>query len=197
MGTKETNVGTREKAYELLVMMGEKMKQGGTVKKGLVEGANKKDDEDMEEEDQMETENDEETNASIEEYITMVCAGLAGNSPHMISATLTSIARLLYSFNEDCSNGTLNELIETLILFVSSTNREIVKAALGLSKVIILVLDVSLVDKHLDKLVPALLGWSKEHKQHFKSKVRHLFERLLRKFGFERIEQVTDERTGS
>ena len=46
---------------------------------------------------------------------------------------------------------------------------------------------------HLPKLVPALLGWSHEHRNHFKLNVRHIFERLIRKFGYEEIELLTGE----
>ena len=36
--------------------------------------------------------------ASLEEYITMIAAGLAGATPHMISATVTAISRLVFEF---------------------------------------------------------------------------------------------------
>lgn len=36
--------------------------------------------------------------ASVEEYMTMVAAGLVGSTPHMISATITAISRLLFEF---------------------------------------------------------------------------------------------------
>ena len=36
--------------------------------------------------------------ASIEEYMTMVAGGLAGATPHMISATVTAISRLVFEF---------------------------------------------------------------------------------------------------
>lgn len=36
--------------------------------------------------------------ASVEEYITMVAGGLAGASPHMISATITALSRLVFEF---------------------------------------------------------------------------------------------------
>jgi ribosomal RNA-processing protein 12 len=36
--------------------------------------------------------------ASIDEYMTMVAGGLAGASPHMISATVTAISRLVFEF---------------------------------------------------------------------------------------------------
>lgn len=36
--------------------------------------------------------------ASINEYMTMVAGGLAGASPHMISATVTAVSRLVFEF---------------------------------------------------------------------------------------------------
>lgn len=36
--------------------------------------------------------------ASIEEYMTMVAGGLAGATPHMISATVTAVSRLVFEF---------------------------------------------------------------------------------------------------
>ena len=36
--------------------------------------------------------------ATLDEYITMVSAGLAGSTPHMISASITALTRILYQF---------------------------------------------------------------------------------------------------
>jgi ribosomal RNA-processing protein 12 len=62
-----------------------------------------------------------------------------------------------------------------------------VKSAVGFVKVAVLCLDPALVRPQLDTLVPALLNWSGEHKNHFKVKIRHLFERLIRKFGYDDV----------
>jgi ribosomal RNA-processing protein 12 len=40
----------------------------------------------------------------MEEYITMIAAGLAGATPHMISATVTAVSRLVFEFK-----GTMNK----------------------------------------------------------------------------------------
>lgn len=42
--------------------------------------------------------------ASIEEYLTMVAGGLAGATPHMISATVTAISRLVFEFKGEESD---------------------------------------------------------------------------------------------
>ena len=114
----------------------------------------------------------------------MVAAGLAGTSPHMISATITAISRLLFEFKDAIPAQMIHDLIATLVVFVSSNNREIVKSSLGFVKVIVVTLSSGDVHPHLPALVPALLGWSHDHKNHFKGKVRHIFERLIRKFGY-------------
>jgi hypothetical protein len=41
--------------------------------------------------------------ANIEEYITMVAAGLAATTPHMISATITALSRLLFEYQGEHS----------------------------------------------------------------------------------------------
>lgn len=83
LGTKEANEKAREAAYELLIGMGRKVQLGGTVKTVIIDG--------MDEKVVYRT-------ATIEEYFLMVSAGLAGSSQHMISATITTLSRMLYEF---------------------------------------------------------------------------------------------------
>ena len=42
---------------------------------------------------------DEDVEASLEEYIVMVGAGLAGATPHMVSATVMALSRLIFEFH--------------------------------------------------------------------------------------------------
>jgi ribosomal RNA-processing protein 12 len=81
----------------------------------------------------------------------------------------------------------LNEIFSTLLVFLSSANREIVKSTLGFIKLAVHVLPESLIRPQLHRLVPALLGWAHDHKNHFKEKVRHIFERMIRRFGFQEV----------
>jgi ribosomal RNA-processing protein 12 len=60
---------------------------GATIKRHLIKGM----------EDTME----EEVPASEEEFITMVSAGLAATSPHMIAATVGALGRLVWEFNSE------------------------------------------------------------------------------------------------
>lgn len=136
--------------------------------------------------------------------MTMIAGGLAGATPHMISATVTAISRLVFEFKgkpfnthapthaSDATSDTLSaqmqsEIFTTLLVFVTSANREIVKSVLGFVKLAIHTMPTDLLRPHLKDLVPALLRWSHDHKNHFKAKVRHIFERMIRRFGWEDV----------
>ena len=55
---------------------------------------------------------------------------------------------------------------------------------------------VDLLRPHLQQLVPGLLNWSHDHKNHFKAKVRHIFERLLRRFPWEDVYSHAEQEDG-
>ncbi|PFH53781.1 hypothetical protein AMATHDRAFT_136895 [Amanita thiersii Skay4041] len=175
LGTKEPSEKARSSAFDLVVAMGTKMSHGGVVKRSLLDG--------MDEDDAGAI----DVAANIEEFMTMVAGGLAGASPHMISATVTAISRLVFEFKDVVSSKMLNEIVETMFVFLSSANREIVKSVFGFVKLSVHMLPVELLRPHLKQLVPALLIWSHDHKNHFKAKVRHIFERMIRRFGWEEI----------
>lgn len=78
-------------------------------------------------------------------------------------------------------------------MFLQSKNREIVKSALGFVKVAIVALPHDAITPHLQALVPALLGWVHDHKNHFKQKTVHIFERMIRKFGYDDIYRFAGE----
>lgn len=125
--------------------------------------------------------------ASIEEFFTMVSAGLAGSTPHMISASITAITRILYEFREFLTAEVLSDLVQTMDLFLTSNNREIVKSVLGFVKVCVISLPENLMLPRLPSMIPNLMVWSHEHKGHFRAKVKHILERMVRRFGVDLV----------
>ena len=176
---KEVNEKARTSAYDLLVQMGNKMSEGGLIRHSLVPHMDS---------------NSPDVQASLEEYFTMVSAGLAGSTPHMISASITALTRILFEFHSRLPRPTLDDLVQTLDLFLTSNNREIVRSTLGFVKVVIVSLPTDLVQPRLETLIPNLMIWAHEHKGHFRSKVKHLVERCVRRFGGDMIERLTPEK---
>ncbi|KAL8769297.1 MAG: hypothetical protein Q9209_004679 [Squamulea sp. 1 TL-2023] len=178
IATKEVNEKARLAAFELLVLMGRKMEVGGTIDQSKIPhmdaGA-------------------PTAKASLEEFFTMVSAGLVGETPHMVSASITALTRILYEFHGQLPKMVIEDLVSTLTLFLTSNNREIVRSCLGFTKVIIVSLPVEIVQPRLEALVPGLLGWSKEHKSRFRAKVKHIIERMIRRFGHHEVERWCPE----
>ncbi|KAG5984702.1 hypothetical protein E4U55_003649 [Claviceps digitariae] len=177
---KENNERARETAYELLVQMGQRMINANGARIDNSKVAHMPDDAPA-------------ATANIEEYLTMVSAGLAGSTPHMISASITAISRLLYEFRSSLGEQTLSDLVQTMDLFLTSNNREIVKSCLGFVKVCVISLPVELMIPRLATLVPNLITWSREHKSHFKAKVKHILERMVRRFGYDLVHKHCPE----
>lgn len=180
IGCKEHNEKARTTAFDLLVLLGQKMvsAQGSLIDNSKVP--------------HMPADAPAAT-ASIEEFFTMVSAGLAGSTPHMISASITAITRVLYEFRETVSKETLSDLVQTMDLFLTSNNREIVKSVLGFVKVCIISLPTEMMTPRLPTLIPNVMVWSHEHKGHFRSKVKHIIERMIRRFGFEAVSKYCPE----
>lgn len=178
ISAKEVNEKARAAAFDLLVLMGRKMQAGGTVAQNQIPHM---------------PSDAPNVDASLEEFFTMVSAGLVGSTPHMVSASITALTRILYEFHAQLSTATMEDLVLTMDLFLTSANREIVRSVLGFTKVATISLPESIVKPRLEGLVRGLMSWSREHKAHFRAKVKHIFERMIRRFGFDLVERHCPE----
>ena len=174
ISAKEVNEKARTAAFDLLVLMGRKMADGGVIAQSKIphHPADAPD-----------------VPASLEEFFTMVSAGLAGTTPHMISASITALTRILYEFRTQLADATLEDLVATMDIFLTSSNREIVRSVLGFVKVAVISIPDSIIRPRFQTLVPGLMGWSREHKARFRAKVKHILERMIRRFGIEIVEK--------
>lgn len=175
---KEANEKARTAAFDLLVAMARKMAKGGVISQSKIP--------------HMEA-SAPEASASLEEFFTMVSAGLVGSTPHMVSASITALTRILYEYVQELSPAVTQDLVQTMDLFLTSKNREIVRSVLGFVKVTIISLPEDIVTARLPTLIPGLMSWSKEHKAHFRAKVKHIIERAMRRFGAPLIESCCPE----
>mmetsp|Transcript_17936 Transcript_17936/g.69484 ORF Transcript_17936/g.69484 Transcript_17936/m.69484 type:complete len:1045 (-) Transcript_17936:34-3168(-) len=130
---------------------------------------------------------------SVTEFLSIVAAGLAGTTPHMISATVQSLARYVHVFRNRIDLQFLTDLLESVLLLFTSRSREIVKSCLSFAKVAAVSYPVALLEDHLAKVVGALLIWANDTKNRFRLKVRVVLERLIKKYGYERIEPLIPE----
>ncbi|CAL0330264.1 unnamed protein product [Lupinus luteus] len=163
LALKEANKKTRNRAYNILVQIGHAF-------------------------------GDEERGGNRENlyhFFNMVAGGLAGDTPHMISAAARGLARLSYEFS-DLVLTAFNWLPSTFLL-LQRKNKEIIKANLGLLKVLVAKSQAEGLLAHLKIVVEGLLKWQDNSKNHFKAKVKNLMEMLVTKCGLEAVKAVMPE----
>jgi hypothetical protein len=131
--------------------------------------------------------------AGVKEYFAMVSAGLASREPKMQSASVACMSRLLFEFREFMDAVLVSDVVDAALFAAESKNRELAKAGLGFVKVAIVSLPQEQLEDHIERIVNAILVHSREHASHFKSKTRHIFERLIRRFSYEAVEGFVPE----
>lgn len=184
ISTKSNNDSTRSMAYQCLISLGHKFV---SIEGQLVQNS----------------EYGQDYVIGMPELIKMVSGGLLAQTPHMISAAVTCLSCLFYEFGQNDSSSMEDaeqktpaisleaglELWESIILFLHSNNREIIKSVLGFIKVSVNVLPEDALRSKLTSLIPDLMMVNEANKNHFKSKMKHLIEKLIRKFGYEAVEE--------
>lgn len=175
ISTKDVNEKTREVSFKILKKMAIKMAKGGIIEKKKITGMSSE---------------IEDSEASLKEFFIMLSVGLAAQTPYMISATILSITYLIYEFINDLSIDYLLDISLTIDLFLTHNSREIAKSALGFVKMEVIFFPEEHVRPKLKDLIEKLLKWSHEHKGHFALKVKHIIERMMRRFGENEIESL-------
>ena len=166
LATKDVNEKTRDLAFEILILMAGRMQNGGSIDMG----------------------DGNIQVASLGEFFKIISAGLIGESQHMVSSTITAFACLMFEFKDSLSSDIIVDIYDTVELYLTSNSREIAKSAIGFAKVCVLGMPEDIMKPKVPSLIPKLLRWSHEHTGHFKAKVKHIIERLIRRFGYEYVE---------
>ncbi|XP_009877475.1 PREDICTED: RRP12-like protein, partial [Apaloderma vittatum] len=155
--TKEVSIGARKNAFTLLVEMGHAFIRFGPTPQ-----------------------------EAMQRFLLLIYAGLTG-SVTMISCTVLALTRLFFEFKDHLELSVVEQLLQNICLLLASRTRDVVKAALGFLKVILLLMDTKLLAKHVQTMLETLGNLSNDMRRHFRMKLRNLFTRFIRKFGFELV----------
>ncbi|XP_064418948.1 RRP12-like protein [Latimeria chalumnae] len=161
--TKEVSAGARRNAYSLLVEIGQ----------AFIRSCD----------DQRE---------AVQKYLALVYAGLTG-SVTMISCTVLALTRLVFEYKDLMDMSVIEQLLKNVCLLLGSKTREVVKSALGFIKVIIFIMDLKLLTQHLELMMEGIGSIKDDVRRHFRVKLRNIFTKFMRKFGFELIKNMLPE----
>ncbi|KAK9110865.1 hypothetical protein Sjap_018925 [Stephania japonica] len=164
LALKEVNRKTRNRAYDILVQIGQAY--GDEEKGGKKE--------------------------NLQHFFHMVAGGLAGDTPQMISAAVKGLARLAYEFS-DLISAAYNVLPHAFLL-LQRKNQTIIKANLGLLKVLVAKSQAEWLKIHLKSVVEGLVKWQDDTRNHFKAKVKLLLEMLIKKCGMDAVKAIKERK---
>jgi len=119
------------------------------------------------------------------EYLCMILAGLAGDTPHMQSASVQVLSSLVYEFRGGLQQETLSGLLSTVGLLLHQKSRELIKSVLNFIKVCVIAMNKETLDQHIQDLVEGLTVWKGDSKNNFRGKVKELFRILIAQKGYE------------
>uniref|UniRef100_A0A8C5ATW7 Ribosomal RNA processing 12 homolog n=1 Tax=Gadus morhua TaxID=8049 RepID=A0A8C5ATW7_GADMO len=126
---------------------------------------------------------------ALEQYLALVYAGLMG-SVTMITCTVLALTRLVFEYKDSIATTTMEELLHNVCLLLSSSTREIVKAALGFIKVLLFVMDPKTLASHVSVIMDGIGNLKDDMRRHFRTKLKNVFTKLTRKFGFELVKSM-------
>uniref|UniRef100_A0A2K5F4J1 Ribosomal RNA processing 12 homolog n=1 Tax=Aotus nancymaae TaxID=37293 RepID=A0A2K5F4J1_AOTNA len=169
--TKEVSVGARKNAFALLVEMGHaflRLGWGSTPQKRWRELC------------------------ALQRYLVLIYPGLVG-AVTMVSCSILALTHLLFEFKGLMGTSTVEQLLENVCLLLASRTRDVVKSALGFIKVVVTVMGVAHLAKHVQLVMEAIGKLSDDMRRHFRMKLRNLFTKFIRKFGFELVKRLLPE----
>lgn len=125
---------------------------------------------------------------SLTEFLRMVLGGLGASTPHMRSASLLALSRLVYDWAHTAAvHSLLPALTGTVLLLLREKSREVAKAVVGFAKVVASVAPPAELEGLVPELVTGLLAWSGESKNRIRLKIKGILTRLVRKVGWEAV----------
>ncbi|XP_063963855.1 RRP12-like protein [Lytechinus pictus] len=125
----------------------------------------------------------------VSKYLEMLAAGLAG-SPHMVSATVLALTRILFEFKDIMRGPLLEQLVDAVDTLMQAKGREILKSALGLIKVLCTVIPDVVLAPHVEKLILSIAGLKEANIRNLRAPIKGIYARLVRKFGYEMIRKM-------
>ncbi|CAO2585491.1 RRP12-like protein [Lemmus lemmus] len=158
--TKEVSVGARKNAFTLLVEMGHAFLRFGSSQED-----------------------------ALQRYLVLIYPGLLG-AVTTVSCSILALTHLLFEFKGLMGTSTVEQLLENVCLLLASRTRDVVRSALGFIKVAVVVMDVVHLAKHVQLVMDAIGKLSDDMRRHFRMKLRNLFIKFIRKFGFELVKDL-------
>ncbi|KMZ74757.1 hypothetical protein ZOSMA_122G00270, partial [Zostera marina] len=128
----------------------------------------------------------------LHELLTMIIGYFSDSPPQIMSGAVAALSLLLYKDADLCLS--VHDFLPSILALLKRKDPDVIKAVLGFIKVLVSSLHANQLSKLLFDIANAILPWSAVSKNHFKSKVKMIFEIILRKCGADSVNMVVPEK---
>jgi ribosomal RNA-processing protein 12 len=128
------------------------------------------------------------------EYFQIVAAALGAQTPHMRSAAVMALSRLVFEFARvDLSvPALLPPLLQTVIMLFDENSREVTKSVIGFVRVSVAAMSPEQLEPILPEVIGGLLKYGKG-KDRFRSKIKIILKKLVRIYGYDQLMPLVPE----
>ena len=163
LSIRAVNGRARAAAFSLLIVVGEALQRWAT--------------------------DQENSDSVVRKFMASVLAGLAG-TPRMIHCTILAISRIYFQFKDQFPEDLSEQVLNNILVLMGSSSREVAGASLSFVKVFITTTPIVTCTKYVPNIVKALVEMPEDCKRHFRIKTKFLYERLVRKFGWDFVSSL-------
>lgn len=129
----------------------------------------------------------------LADFVQLVLAGLAAETPHMRSAAVLALAHLIFEFAPQAPafRAGIPDLLATALLLGADPAKEVVKAVVSLVRVCV----AACPPDALEPLLPAVIQclFASNSKVRFRAKIKIILKKLCRRFGYDAILALAPE----
>ena len=125
---------------------------------------------------------------NMTEYFHIVMAALGAQTPHMRSAAVMAMSRLVFEYarNDPTVHALLPSLLQTIIVLFAENSREVIKSVVGFVRVSVAAMTPAQLEPTLPDLLNGLLKYHKG-KDRFRAKIKIILKKLVRVYGYDKL----------
>ncbi|CAI9733252.1 isoform X1 [Octopus vulgaris] len=135
---------------------------------------------------------DAERSTILTQYFHLLFAGLGG-TPVFICASLQSLSCVIFDFKDDVTPDLIENFVEHCCVLLMSRTHEIVKATLSYLQVLLTCFSDLQLGPYLEKIMSTLVVMKDGAKQHFRFKTKMVYTKLIRRFGYKAIYDLSSD----
>ncbi|GMH70540.1 hypothetical protein TL16_g05432, partial [Triparma laevis f. inornata] len=138
-----------------------------------------------------------ERRGDVKDFFQIVVGAIAAKTPHMRSAAVMGLSRLVFERREcEITRSLVGDLLSVVCILFKEKAREVIKSAVGFVRVAVASMTKEDLEHRLEEVVNGLMLWN-SGKDRFRAKIKIILKKLIRTYGHELIKELVpkdDER---